>query len=243
MNYISRSEIGLVRKTNQDRVLVVQKDNVFLGVVCDGIGGANGGDYASQKSIELFSESFKKSAGTFESIDTIIQWFKTTLNDINKTLYKESRKNMKLLGMGTTAAVIVVFNNRAIGFNVGDSRIYDYRRNRLSVLSHDQTYAYMMYLNNQISIEDVAVHPKRNVLMNAVGVNETITFETIRIPDGWNRLLVCSDGLYGYVPHDHIESQMDQPLEHAKKQLMDMAYKAGGFDNISYIILEGETNV
>lgn len=242
MKYVSDSQTGLVRSTNQDRTLLLEHKGVLLAVVCDGIGGGNAGDKASEMTVSLLKDAFLRSHD-LDTADDLVAWFTTTLDACNQNVFAKSQSDRNLKGMGTTCAAVMIVDRKAVGFNVGDSRIYDYRRKQLSVVSHDQTYAYMMYMQNEISIEEIAHHPKRNVLMNAVGISQTITAETIRIPDGWDRILVCSDGLYGYVDAHLIEEAIEEPLHEAKVSLMKLAYDAGGFDNVSFVIVEGDSNV
>lgn len=228
-----------MRETNQDRVLTVEHKDMFLGLVCDGIGGAKAGDVASEMTIELFRDAFQR-LEKFESFDAIIEWFHDTVELINLKVYQKSRSDTSYRGMGTTCIGVVIQKGRALAFNIGDSRIYDYRHQKLNLLSHDQTYPYMMYLENQISMDEVENHPQRNVLMNAIGIKDKITFETIRIPDGWDRLLLCSDGLHGYVPLNEIEATFEFEIQKTADTLIELAYEAGGFDNVSIIVVEGE---
>lgn len=238
MKYISFSDIGLMRESNQDRVLVIEKDNLVLGMVCDGIGGSKAGDVASENTIHFFKRAFEE-LEDYQSIDDLIAWFKLTLSACNLEIYNLSKTDEKYRGMGTTCNAVMITNNRAVGFNVGDSRIYDYRMHKLSQLSHDQTYAYLMYIQNEISKEEVDRHPRRNILINAIGLNDAITCETILIPDGWDRLMLCSDGLHGYVDHIEIQEAFSEDLETTSSKLKALAYNAGGYDNVSLVIFEG----
>ncbi|WP_323611254.1 protein phosphatase 2C domain-containing protein [Erysipelothrix enhydrae] len=240
MKYTSISEIGLIRKENQDYVVVVENDNALLAVVCDGIGGANAGSVASQMVVKLLRESFIDKR-EFSNLKDIRAWFDKAITSINRATYHESLVVREYSGMGTTLVAVVVLGEDVIGFNIGDSRIYSVKENQLSCLSHDQTYAYEMYKRNEISKEEIYNHPKRNILMNAVGIDENVDFEVVTITPKWDYLLLCSDGLHGYVPQDQIESTFKiNGLLAQRNHLMEMAYKAGGYDNISIILLEAD---
>ncbi|QIK70229.1 serine/threonine-protein phosphatase [Erysipelothrix sp. HDW6C] len=240
MKYTSISEIGLLRKDNQDFVAVVENNNALLAIVCDGIGGANAGAVASQMVVRMIRDAFLE-VQSFIDTDEVMTWFNRTITEVNKAAYHESLVVPEYNGMGTTLVACVILAGEAIAFNIGDSRIYRYEGETLQVLSHDQTYAYEMYLRNEISLEEVDEHPKRNVLMNAVGIDERISYETIHIEKGWDYLLMSSDGLHGYVPHLTIEETMkkDKILE-IRNRLMELSYQAGGYDNISIILVEGD---
>ncbi|CAM2795211.1 PP2C family protein-serine/threonine phosphatase [Erysipelothrix tonsillarum] len=240
MKYTSISEIGLIRKENQDYVAVVENDNALLAVVCDGIGGANAGSVASQMVVKLLREAFMDKR-EFSNLKDIRAWFDKSITAINRTTYHESLVVREYSGMGTTLVAVVVLGEEVIGFNIGDSRIYSVQENQLQCLSHDQTYAYEMYKRNEISKEEIYSHPKRNILMNAVGIDETVDFEVVEIAPKWDYLLLCSDGLHGYVPQKHIEATFEiQGLLAQRNHLMEMAYKAGGYDNVSIILLEAD---
>ena len=242
LNYISVSELGLVRSSNQDRVLALDLDHGFLAVVCDGIGGGNAGDIASQTVIDVFESSFKE-LKEFNSDQDVFDWFSKTLDEANLNVFQMSMSKKEFRGMGTTIIALVINKNkRAFGFNVGDSRLYEYRHNQLNLLSHDQTYAYQMYLENEISKSEIETHPRKNVLINAVGIKDKIDYELIRVLDDWNKLLLSSDGLHDFVQHAHIEETFKLPLGKQKEVLKEMALSAGGMDNISYIIIEEDIN-
>lgn len=239
VKHISLSELGLIRESNQDRVLAIENDAGFLAVVCDGIGGGRAGDVASEIVVNTFEAAFRNSL-KFDNNDDIIQWFTNTLDIANKEVFKQSITEKEYAGMGTTMIAVVIVNNHALGFNVGDSRLYEFRHSKLNLLSHDQTYAYQMYLQNEISIEEVQTHPRRNVLINAVGIKDNINFELIRVVDGWQRLMLSTDGLHDFVDHVYIEETFNLSLEESAKLLKKLAYQAGGFDNISFIMIEDE---
>ncbi len=241
MEYIALSKIGLMRSNNQDSVLVVENKGVLLAMVCDGIGGAKAGDIASQTTVNHFEKSFL-SVDRFDEEEEIIAWFDSNLKTVNDLLIQMAKDNSDYSGMGTTCVAVVITQDRAIGFNIGDSRIYDYRHHQLNPLTHDQTYAYMMYLENEITKEEAQVHPKRNILMNALGIRGLVSFETVRIPLGWNRLLLSSDGLHDYVDLHLMESAFESDLEATANKLIEHAYASGGPDNVSVVIIEGVQN-
>lgn len=240
VRYTGISEIGLIRKENQDRVAVVEKDHALLALVCDGIGGGNAGSVASDMVITMLKEAFEDTNAVVD-VQSAITWFGKRIKEVNKAVYQESLVVPSYAGMGTTLVACFIFENEAVAFNIGDSRIYRYDGNFLESLSHDQTYAYELYLRNEIAFEDIENHPRRNVLMNAVGIDEHIAFETVEIKSGWHHLLLSSDGLHGYVSHDAMENAMRKSkIETKRNTLLKLAYEAGGYDNISFVLIEGD---
>lgn len=143
--------------------------------------------------------------------------------------------------MGTTLVCVVISKDFNIGFNIGDSRLYRVRNEILECLSHDQTFAYEMYLRDEIEARELSTHPKRHILMNAVGIDKHIDFETINFDKKWDHLLITSDGLHGYVSDQDIEAVFKEgDLISRRNQLLHMALNSGGYDNISLVLIEGD---
>lgn len=242
MKYTSISDIGLVRDENQDYYAVEKREDAFLAVVCDGIGGGNAGALASQMAVNSLVKSFKNQE-KFESLNEVSAWFGDAITKANFEVFKKSNESKDFGGMGTTMIALVLLGNRGYAFNIGDSRIYVYEDKALNALSHDQTYAYELYRQNKITKAEIATHSKRNVLMNAVGIDRQVSYEVIEIHEGWEQILLSSDGLHGFVKHDKLEKSLAiDALEDRKKKLMELAFEQGAHDNISFIIIEGESH-
>lgn len=242
MKYTTISDIGLVRGENQDYYAVEKREDAFLAVICDGIGGGNAGALASKLAVETLVSNFKKQA-EFKSLKEISSWFGDAITKTNFEVYKKSTENPAYEGMGTTMIALVLFGKSGFAFNIGDSRLYVYNNNELESLSHDQTYAYELYQKNKISFDEIETHPRRNVLMNAVGIDRQISYEVIEIKSEWDQILMSSDGLHGYVDHDEIKKSLKlNDLEERKNNLLQLAYQQGALDNVTMIIIEGDQN-
>lgn len=242
MKYTSVSDIGLVRGENQDYFAIKEREDAFLAVICDGIGGGNAGALASKMTVESLVANFEKQ-DKFETLKEISSWFGDAITKANFEVYKKSNENSIYHGMGTTMIALVLFGDQGFAFNIGDSRLYLYEKGKLNVLSHDQTYAYEMYRQKKISKSEIDTHPKRNVLMNAVGIDRRVSYEVIEIKAGWDQILLSSDGLHGFVSHDEIKQSLDlSDIEARKNKLMKLSYKKGAHDNISIILIEGGSN-
>lgn len=242
MKYTSISNIGLVRDENQDYYAVEEREDAFLAVVCDGIGGGNAGALASEMAVTSLVNNFKKH-DKFENLNEITAWFGDAITKANFEVYKKSNESKEFFGMGTTMIALVLMGKQGFAFNIGDSRLYLYKQQELKALSHDQTYAYELYRKNKITKEEIATHSKRNVLMNAVGIDDKISYEVIKIEGVWDQILLSSDGLHGFVDHDDIVKALNiENIEGRKNKLMELAFKEGAHDNISLIIIEGDSN-
>lgn len=240
MKYTGISEIGLYRKENQDKIAVVEREHALLALLCDGIGGANAGSVSSNLCIQMLKDAFMETQEVI-NVESAISWFGKIIKEINKAIYHESLVVPEYQGMGTTLVATFIFAEEAVAFNIGDSRLYAFREGKLELLTKDETYAFELYARGEISREEVDTHPKRNILMNAVGIDETISFQTIIIDPLWQYLLLSSDGLHGYVNHQAMLDQMSkQSVLEIREGLLELAYKAGAYDNISIILIEGD---
>lgn len=238
IKYTSISDIGLIRKENQDDLSIIEHNGALLAFICDGIGGSKGGSVASHMSVDLLSKDFLKQ-DAFDSLIEVERWFEKAIVKTNELVFRASLRDMKYQGMGTTLIAVVVSPLGTIGFNIGDSRLYTYKDQALHIQSQDQTFAFEMYKRNEISIEEVEHHPKRNVLMNAVGIDQKIYYDTLLIQDEWDALLLCSDGLHGYVEQDAMVAAFEHhDIIDKRNDLLEKALASGGYDNISIILIE-----
>lgn len=238
IQYTSISDIGLLRKENQDDLSIIEHNGALLAFICDGIGGSKGGSVASSMSVDLMSKDFLQQ-DSFTSLEAIQTWFDKAIHKTNELVFRASLKDMKYQGMGTTLVAVVICDLGTLAFNVGDSRLYTYHEGQLKLQSQDETFAYEMYLRNEIPFEEVDHHPKRNILMNAVGIDSKISYQTIPIDSPWESLLLCSDGLHGYVEHeDMVNSFKLQNIVDRRNDLLEKALNSGGYDNISIILIE-----
>lgn len=238
IQYTSVSDIGLLRKENQDDLSIIEHDGALLAFICDGIGGSKGGSVASSMSVDLMSKDFLQQE-PFTDLKDVEKWFDKAVRKTNELVFRASLKDMKYQGMGTTLVAVVISPVGSIGFNIGDSRLYTYENEDLVSLSQDQTFAYEMYLRNEIDYHELETHPKRNILMNAIGIDSNISYQTITMDESWQSLLLCSDGLHGYVSHEGMSASFKhKDIVERRNDLLTQALDSGGYDNISIILIE-----
>lgn len=231
---------GKVRQLNEDQVYSrVNANGVALGVVCDGLGGHSSGEVASAITVEVFQEAFQKLTKEL-SVEEAKQWLKQTIESAHRSVLEQTRLNSEFFGMSTTVVAVLVFNGEVVVANVGDSRCYQFMNQQLSLITEDQTLVNVLYRSGTISKRELKTHPKRHVLLSAVGGNENLdidlyhhTFES----DGL--ICLCSDGLYNMVSDERIESiiQNASVLSQCGRRLVDEANRLGGLDNISVVLL------
>lgn len=241
MKIIAKTDIGLVRQTNEDNYVVIQKDeNNFLAFVCDGMGGHLGGSFASSKTVQMIEEEFNK-LDTSKPIKNLGVWLFEIFTNINTAIYEESLRNENLKGMGTTLSGIVVVNNEMYYAHIGDSRIYTFNERDLQQITTDHTYVNTLLLNGLITFKQALKHPKRHVLTNALGIKKNVSVDIgqIRLKED-ESILITTDGLHNLLDGKKLIKLLNEPLTTQEKvdSLVNKALDLGGNDNITLILLE-----
>lgn len=238
-----KTDVGRVRLTNEDQANAVidARGNILL-VVCDGMGGQNKGDYASTIAINQVVDSFKSHSGIFLNKAHALQWLSRVIRSANAKVYEESTKNLIYNGMGTTITAVLLIKNYMVVAQIGDSRLYSLVDNKLKQITEDQTFVQYLYRTGKITKEEIATHPKRHVLMNALGIYPSLNLDIRIHPYHKERLLLCTDGLYNNVPLSDIESVIkgDDSPDQKVNELISIGNSNDGSDNIGLVIWEAD---
>ncbi len=171
MKYYGITDKGLVRKTNQDNYVIAfnEMGDVFA-LVCDGIGGGQGGDVASKIAIDYFSEVFSENQG-FLDVQSAQTWIRYHVGKANDLIFSKSTTSSNLKGMGTTLVGVLLSKVGRFIVNVGDSRVYCVFENiEFKPITDDHTLVQDLLRNGEITLKEAEFHPKKNVLTNALGV-------------------------------------------------------------------------
>ena len=230
-NSAVRSNVGLVRKNNQDSGYAGRN---FL-LIADGMGGHAGGDVASAITVARLA-SLDHGDHTGESLDSL----RSTILDANDRIAHAVEDEPQLGGMGTTVTALLRCNDRLALAHIGDSRAYLLRDDSFSQMTTDHTFVQMLVDEGRITPEEAEYHPQRSVVMRVLGdvgasPELDMSVREARIGDRW---MLCSDGLTGFADLDVIEEALrsiDDPGECAEK-LVNMALEGGGADNITVVI-------
>ncbi len=241
MKIASKTDIGKVRSTNQDSFAAGElNDGTAWAVVCDGMGGANGGNIASANAVTIVSEYISSSYHEGMDSNSLRTLLQSALYGANVRLYDMANKIESLSGMGTTVVVTIVSNGVAHIAHAGDSRAYIIHDGELSQITRDHSVVQTMVDKGQITEEEAKNHPNKNVITRALGVGEEVDIEYNEIPfQNDDCILICTDGLTNFVTHDDIERVVEEyDFDEYPQVLIDMANENGGGDNITVVALK-----
>ena len=230
------TNVGKVRTTNEDAMIVDPMRGLF--VVLDGMGGANAGDIASQMARDAIAEFVLHRRSTMPMRALL----EGAIQAGCATVFAAAQANRERHGMGTTCvACLMVDPSHVVVGHVGDSRAYLLRGGRLQTLTRDHTIVEELVDRGLLSPEDAERHPYKNVLSRNLGARAEARVDLVEVElKPGDRLLLCSDGLYGYASAEGIQYILgsgDAP-DHVARDLIDLALRGGGGDNITTIVLE-----
>lgn len=249
IHYYGKTDTGAVRDNNQDSFFAGNLDcnngeDIFLAAVCDGMGGAAGGSFASKLATETFTKEL--SAGMMNiieenlSADSCEVLLSYAVKCANSAVYNTAQETPSLRGMGTTLVAMMVFRNTVYAVNVGDSRLYALGEDGICKISHDHSYVQTLIDQGQISEEEAKNHPNKNVIMRAIGTEPEVRPDFFKILPDRKAFLLCSDGLSNFVSDAEIEKIVKeaQTLSEAVDTLIAKANAAGGGDNITAVLVK-----
>ena len=241
MNVYSKTDIGLMRSSNQDYCKTGElPDGCIWAVVCDGMGGANGGSTASRIAAETIAEQLKELYHTEKYRDDMEKLIKTAIAIANQRVYDMSLNVYSLSGMGTTVVTAVVKNEVVHIVHAGDSRAYLYENGSLTQITKDHSMVQELVDIGQITPEQAQNHPNKNIITRALGTRANLRtdYNYVGFSKG-NVLIMCTDGLSNYITEDSLSGyiQRYQGSELADK-LVEQANAMGGSDNITVAVIE-----
>jgi PPM family protein phosphatase len=241
MRVAFQTDIGKIRPHNEDSGGVfVNKDGDYLAVVADGMGGHRAGDVASEMTITYLKNMWEETTN-ISSPDIAEQWLKEHVAKINETLFQHSLHNDECQGMGTTIVGAICTKQFVTVGHIGDSRCYLLNSYGFQQITEDHSLVNELVKTGQISKEDAEYHPRKNVLLRALGTEKQVKLDIKSLVLEENdMLLLCSDGLSNKVSEqamiDILTSK--QSIEDKAQALIDLANEHGGEDNITLAIVE-----
>lgn len=231
---------GNVRKTNQDRVNYFQKNKKeFIAAICDGMGGAVGGEVAAELVIEYLISEYKI-APHFSDLKDVKKWFKFTLTKIQEAFKITINENQNFQEMATTIVCAIKVDKNIFIANIGDSRAYWFNKedHKLEQITTDHNLPNLLHKQGVISKEQIQYHAQKNVLYNVFSVRKDFTIDwfTLNVNKGF--LILMSDGVFNLVSILKLKYIMGSktPIESKVVEICNEANDLGGFDNNSILI-------
>jgi serine/threonine protein phosphatase PrpC len=244
-----QTDVGRRRKLNEDNFVVDTDANFFA--VCDGMGGHNAGEVASQMAIETLAAFIRKSAGEEKDIT----WpyglekelsfeanrLKTAVRLANKRVFKAADNREDYTGMGTTVVAALVSDSVLTVGSAGDSRCYLLRDGKLTQLTRDDSWVSAAWAEGILTHDEIDRHPLRNVITKAVGAKDSLDIDIVEhgLAPG-DVAMLCSDGLHSMLNDEQIRQALNPfpaTLEDGAKKLIKAANDAGGKDNVSVVLI------
>ena len=232
------SDTGLVREHNEDYYGYFSTPLGEVFVVCDGMGGHNGGEIASRLAVETINSFFKTTMPSSPE-----KLLKTSIEKANTAIWSKASEQVDLAGMGTTIVILYFPKNSssiATIAHVGDSRIYRIRNKVITRLTEDHSKVMMLVKLGIISLEEAAYHPQKNIITRALGIAPNVDVEINQIEvNKSDRYILCSDGITDLITDKEILSTSEkaetQPLA---EQLINKANSRGGHDNSTVQVID-----
>ena len=241
MNIYGVTDQGKVRSSNQDAFITgTFSDGNIFAIVCDGMGGANGGNIASRLAVDYLSASLKSGYRENMSENSIKNLLESSINAANVRVFDKSRESKELKGMGTTVVAIIIIKNTLYIAHAGDSRAYVYNQSKLIQLTRDHSIVQSMIENGKLSPDEARFHPRKNVITRALGVEESVVPEfNIYDLETNDTVLMCTDGLSNFVESELIVSVLDDnSISDPALRLVEIANSNGGGDNITAVVIK-----
>ena len=241
------TDIGLCRDSNQDAYSITKlPGGAMLTVLCDGMGGENGGNVASELTVKTITAQMQRGYHPSLGNLSIRALILSAVSVANAVVHDRAKKDETLSGMGTTAEVVLVRESTAYIAHVGDSSVFALsprsgEGSGIEKLTSDHTWVQQLLDQGRITAQEADHHPERHYIVRAVGVAPTVTpdFDQFQMPPGGG-LLVCSDGLTNHVEPDEIYEILMPAIQQGDmqggvKNLVEAANRFGGADNITAV--------
>ncbi len=238
------TDAGKVRSHNEDSVTILRNANgEYLLLVADGMGGHRAGEVASSMVVTHLGKRFSSLASVGSKLDAV-NWLNDNISEVNKNIIDYTMENPDSTGMGTTVVAAILTKDFLIFGNIGDSSGFVLKNGKLHKVTKDHTLVNLLVAAGDLTEEEAKYHPKKNVLMKALGSNEKAEVDIFDVDMGIDAILLCSDGLTNMLTREQIEKVLnDDTLELEEKviKLIRKSNARGGTDNISIALLVRES--
>ena len=234
------TDSGKVRAHNEDSVIITKNQSGdYLMAVADGMGGHSAGEIASSIVVSHISKCFNEDFCNMEK-SKAVEWVREMAKEVNDLIFNYVAEHPESKGMGTTLVLAIVTVDYVLIGNIGDSSGFVIKDNKLHKVTYDHTLVNLLIRAGELTEEEAKDHPKKNVLMKALGANNPIDIDIYDCDMDISSVLLCSDGLTSMLDNEQIEKVLssDQEIEEKVIKLIRKSNNRGGMDNISIAYLE-----
>ena len=242
------TDTGKVRSHNEDSVTIVKNSaNEMLMIVADGMGGHRAGEVASSMVVTHMGARFSELSTIGTKLDAV-NWLKENVDEINSNIIKYGEENPDSSGLGTTVVMALLTKEFLIFCNIGDSSGFVLKNGVLHKITKEHTLVNFLVETGELSPEEALNHPKKNVLMKALGAADKQELDVFDVDPNVDAIMLASDGLTNMLSKDQIEKVLNEEGINEEEKLIKLIKKCnarGGTDNISiaYLVKEnGDTS-
>jgi protein phosphatase len=234
------TDAGKIRSHNEDSVIITKNQSGdYLMAVADGMGGHSAGEVASSIVITHLSKCFNESFCNMEK-SKAVDWIREMATEVNDLIFSYAKEHVESKGMGTTLVLAIITKEYVLIGNIGDSSGFVMKDSKLHKVTYDHTLVNLLIKAGELTAEEAKNHPKKNVLMKALGANNPIDIDIFDCDMDISSVLLCSDGLTTMLDNEQIEKVLlgEQEIEDKVIKLIRKSNNRGGTDNISIAYLE-----
>ncbi len=241
MQYGAVTDVGKVRKINEDNYYVCENAAFPYAVVADGMGGHQAGEVASEMAVDIIRGYLAQNLSEELDYVEVGEVIRQSFISANSIIFEYAKNHYKVMGMGTTTTLAMIYGGKVIIAHVGDSRAYMIDSEKITQATKDHSYVQELVSRGEITPEMAKHHPKKNFITRAMGAEETVKVDIIIKPYNGEKIALCSDGLTNFVEDEEIKEYLNskETLQDAAQALADLANERGGGDNITIAILGG----
>ncbi len=243
MKVCGKTDVGLRRHENQDTFAVEHGEKLLIAVVCDGMGGAEGGQIASSLAVETFMKEIRALLRADMTAGQLRELASFCVAKANTAVYQRALQDPAYQGMGTTLVSAVAGECDAVICNVGDSRAYLIHNGEMTRITHDHSVVQTLVENGDITAEEARTHPNRNLITRALGPDETTLCDAFDVSFAHgDKILLCTDGLVVTATDEEICRIVcaDKRTEEKLDDLIALAKAQGAPDNVTAVLIEHE---
>ena len=243
MKVCGKTDVGLRRHENQDTFAVEQGEKLLIAVVCDGMGGAEGGQIASSLAVETFMQEIRALLRADMTAEQLRELASFCVAKANTAVYQRALQDPAYQGMGTTLVSAVAGERDAVICNIGDSRAYLIHNGEMTRITHDHSVVQTLVENGDITAEEARTHPNRNLITRALGPDETTLCDAFDVSFAHgDKILLCTDGLVVTATDEEICRIVcaDKRAEEKLDDLIALAKAQGAPDNVTAVLIEHE---